>query len=291
MPRSRAVSVLLVFSVAGGCQESSPPPAREPARGVDEGAAAEPVIASAPVSPSASAAPAQPPALEGPRFVKLEVPGFADAVVAVPVGARDKRRIVLATHGNYDRPEWQCEVWANILQDRHFVLCPRGIARPDSPSQDDVRFTYKTNQELEREVDAALAELRKSRFSPWLREGPPVWTGFSLGAIMGVAIATRRPADFPELVLVEGGVDRFGDDAARTFVKGGGKRVLFACAQPGCARSAQKRADRLEKLGVKTAVVDAGPVGHTYDGPVAAAVARALPAFLGDEAPRSPETK
>ncbi len=229
--------------------------------------------------------------LDGPKLVPLDVPGFESAVVAVPVGARDERRIFLATHGNYDRPEWQCDVWSGILGGRHFVLCPRGVGRPDSPSPDDPRFTYRSNQELEREVDAALAALRRSAFAPYLSGEPPVWTGFSLGAIMGVAIAARRPADFPVLVLVEGGVDRFGDEQARAFAKGGGQRVLFACAQAGCGKTAKKRADRLEKLGIATAVVDAGAVGHTYDGPVADAVARALPAFLGEDARAGDKTK
>jgi hypothetical protein len=99
------------------------------------------------------------------------------------------------------------------------------------------------------------------------------------------------PADFPVLVLVEGGIDRFGDDQARAFAKGGGRSVLFACAQAGCGKTVKKRAERLEKLGIKTAVVDAGPVGHTYDGPVAEAVARALPAFLGDGARAGDKTQ
>ncbi|NUO52384.1 MAG: hypothetical protein HOV80_26340 [Polyangiaceae bacterium] len=272
----------------GGCQESASSGAREPDPPVDNSSDTSGRPSSGP-TPSASVTPPEPPAIESERFVTIDVPGFEPAVVAVPVGARDKRRVVLATHGNYDRPEWQCEVWARITKGRYFVLCPRGIARPDSPSADDIRFTYKTNQELEREVDAALAALAGSKYARWVEGAPYVWTGFSLGAIMGVAIAKRRPSDFPELVLIEGGVDRFGDDVARAFAKGGGKRVMFACAQAGCAKTARKRADRLEALGIETQVVDAGAIGHTYDGPVAEAVGSAFPAFMKERA--GPETK
>lgn len=271
----------------GGCQESASSGAREPDPPVEKASGGD--TRSVGAAPSASVAATEPPAIEGERIVTIDVPGFEPAVVVVPVGAREKRRVVLATHGNYDRPEWQCEVWAGITKGRYFVLCPRGIARPDSPSADDVRFTYKTNQDLEREVDAALGALASSKYARWVEGAPYVWTGFSLGAIMGVAIAKRRPSDFPELVLIEGGVDGFGEDVARAFAKGGGKRVMFACAQAGCGKTARKRAERLEALGIEAQVVDAGPIGHTYDGPVAEAVGRAFPDFMKERA--APETK
>lgn len=271
-------------SLSMGCRdpESPPPPSKANITATPTPPDAQPTPSVPSVPPRASVT-ETPPAIHGPRFVALEVSGFDAAVVAVPVGAHGPRPIVIATHGNYDRPEWQCAVWAGIVGARAFVLCPRGQARPDSPSPDDIRFTYTNNQVLEREVDAALAALRASPFALHLAEGPPVWAGFSLGAIMGVAIAARRPADFPVLVLIEGGMDRFSDDVARTFARGGGKAVLFACAQRGCAKPGAKRAERLEALGVRATVVDAGSIGHTYDGPVADAVKSALPAFLATD--------
>ncbi|MBK8940916.1 MAG: hypothetical protein IPM79_25685 [Polyangiaceae bacterium] len=275
--------LLSVLLLAAGCGEHPQAPLGA------SSLVAAPSAPSAPPSmpasaPLTAAAPAKPPVIAGERFVRLAVPGFGDAVVAVPVGARGPRPIVLATHGNYDRPEWQCEVWGEIVETRAFVLCPRGDARPDSPSKDDVRFTYRSNQDLEKEVDAALAALRGSTYSPHLAAGPPVWSGFSLGAIMGVAIAARRPADFPILVLVEGGIDRFTEEVATKFARGGGRAVLFACAQGGCKAPASKRAARLEALGVRAMVVDAGNIGHAYDGPVAAAVKGALADLLRSDA-------
>lgn len=232
--------------------------------------------------PSASPA-AAPPSVPAPASLALEVPGFSAAVLTVPVGAVSRRPLVIATHGNYDRPEWQCQVWSEILRKQAFVLCPRGVGRPDSPAADDPRFTYKDNRELEREVDAALVALRASDYAPFIDEGAPVWAGFSLGAIMGVAIAERRPKDFTTLILVEGGVDRFRDETARAFAKGGGKKVMFVCAQRGCKGVATPRAKLLERLGVSSVVVDAGNIGHAYSGPVADAIGLELPAFLADD--------
>src|SRR5205823_5127523 len=76
------------------------------------------------------------PALAGPPLVSLAVPGFSNAIVSVPIGTKRPMPLLLATHGNYDRPEWQCETWRQIIGDAGFVLCPRGVRRPDSPGAD-----------------------------------------------------------------------------------------------------------------------------------------------------------
>jgi hypothetical protein len=226
--------------------------------------------------PPAPTPPPPPPKLtaDGP-FVPLAVEGWADAVVAVPLGAESPRPIVIAAHGNYDRPEWQCQVWRAIVRERAFVLCPRGAARPDSPGADDIRFTYGSNALLEKEADAGLAALR-ARFGEWVAPGPVLWGGFSLGAIMGVAIAGRRPADFPRLALVEGGHDRWTAKSIAGYAKGGGSRVLFACGQKACVHASRSASAQLEKNGVATQIVSAPDQGHSYDGPVAEQVAGAF---------------
>nr|UZH23212.1 hypothetical protein [myxobacterium MSr12020] len=211
--------------------------------------------------------------------MRLEVEGHGDAVVSLPRGADGKRRVVIATHGNYDRPEWQCEVWRGIVGDSAFILCPRGVPRPDSPAADDIRFTYSSNQELERETDAALAALRE-RFAGYVDDEAPLYTGFSLGAIMGVSIAARAPSRHRRLVLIEGGHDKWTQETARAFAAGGGERVLFVCSQAYCANDARRAAARLDKAGIATRVVRGPDVGHRYDGPTAAETKKALPWVL-----------
>jgi hypothetical protein len=229
-----------------------------------------------PIPAPPSSPPPPPPRLGADApLVPLAVDGFADAVVSVPVGATTPRPIVVAAHGNYDRPEWQCEVWRPIVKARAFVLCPRGVARPDSPAADDIRFTYVDNRALEKEVDAGLAALR-ARFAEWVAPGPVLWGGFSLGAIMGVAIATRRPADFPRLALVEGGHDRWTAATAGAFAKNGGLRVLFACGQKACEHAARSVGAHLERSGAASKMVSSPDSGHTYDGAVAEQVAAAF---------------
>ncbi|WP_437734812.1 hypothetical protein [Sorangium sp. So ce1335] len=234
-------------------------------------AAAPPADAAAPADRAAQIAPLRADA----PLVELAVEGFPSAVVSVPIGATARRPVLIASHGNYDRPEWQCEVWRGIAGGDAFILCPRGVARSDSPSASDVRFTYESNARLEQEIDAGLAALR-ARFPEHVDPGPVLYTGFSLGAIMGSAIAARRAALFPRLVLVEGGHDRWTPATAKAFAEGGGQRVLFVCAQAGCGAAAAAAAARLEKAGVLTRVVRSKEAGHRYDGPVAEETKRAL---------------
>ncbi|MFO0612687.1 MAG: hypothetical protein U0414_08880 [Polyangiaceae bacterium] len=253
-----------------------------PASGATSAAPPVASIAPSPSSaPSASPAPSPepPPSVAGEEIQSLAIAGFEDAALAIPVGATDPRPIVVAAHGNFDKPEWQCEIWSTVFQEKAFVLCPRGKEAANSP-RGDTRYTYSDHVSLEKEIDAGVAALRASSFAPWLAPDPPLYAGFSLGSIMGVGLASRRAKDFPNLVLVEGGLDRMTDVLLRAFVRDGGKRMMLVCAQAGCAGPAQLLAQRLDHYGGVGRVVDAGNVGHRYDGPVADAVAAALPSFL-----------
>ncbi|WP_050433084.1 hypothetical protein [Chondromyces crocatus] len=226
--------------------------------------------------PSSPPAPKGLPPLTAPgALVELPVEGHAPAVLAVPLGATRPRPVVLATHGNFDRPEWQCQVWREIVGPEVFVLCPRGKARGDSPAPDDTRFTYANNQALEKEIRAGLDALR-ALYPEHVAEGPVVYTGFSLGAIMGVAIMGRDPAQFPRMILVEGGSEKLTAGAVSAFAKAGGQRVLFGCGQGGCVGSSNAAARLLEKAGVAARVVHGKGVGHSYDGAVATEVAGAF---------------
>ncbi|MDI1450936.1 hypothetical protein [Polyangium sp. 6x1] len=162
---------------------------------------AEPSAAAPTTSPSPSAPPALPPAVVAPKepsplraaspIVDLTVPGHPAAVVSLPIGATSRRPVVIAAHGNYGRPEWQCQAVRDLFEDRAFILCPRGIPRDNSPGPDDVRFTYESNAALELEIDAGLRALTAT-YPDYVDPGPPLYMGFSLGAIQGVAIAALR---------------------------------------------------------------------------------------------------
>jgi hypothetical protein len=220
-------------------------------------------VASAAVVASSSLEPLSAPS----ALVPLEVPGFRDAVVSVPMGTTEPRPTVVALHGNFDRPEWQCEVMRDITGAYPFVLCPRGIPRTDVPKSWD-RWEYAGLERVKRELDAGLAALGV-RFAGYVAPGPIVFTGFSLGAILGRPLVTGDAGRFPRVVFTEGGNQGWN---FRRFKELGGERVVFACAQAGCARSCRSVAKQAARLGVEVHVADGGNVGHTYDGPVARAI-------------------
>jgi predicted esterase len=215
------------------------------------------------------------------ELVPLAVAGFREAVVSVPLGATTPRPVVLALHGNFDRPEWQCDVWRGVTRARAFVLCPRGIPRPDAPRSLD-RWTYGKGTDVRAEVEAALAALR-ARFEGYVAPSPLLYTGFSLGAIHGVGIVAGDGNRYPRAVLVEGGHDGWTAARAKSYAAAGGKRILFACGQRACKNAAAAAQKRLEREGIESKVVHGGEVGHTYDGPVAAEVTRAWSWLVGDD--------
>jgi dienelactone hydrolase len=208
--------------------------------------------------------------LDNDSFVALPVPGFKDAVVSLPSGASSPRPIVVALHGNYDRPEWQCDVWREITGAFPFVLCPRGIPRDDAPKSED-RWTYGAMGPTEKELDSAIEALTK-RYPEYVAPGAIVYTGFSLGAIYGKLIARKNATRYPRAVFVEGGYEGWSAATARAYAKAGGKRVMFACGQSACVHAGKQIARLFEKEGIETRVVSGGNIGHTYDGPVARAI-------------------
>jgi hypothetical protein len=200
-------------------------------------------------------------------IVALLVPGFSDAVVSMPIGATSPRPVLVATHGLWDFPEGLCDNWRWIVGNRAWVLCPRGDPMPDKT------FRYKNGPALAKEIDAGLRAL-KQNYAGYVDDGPMLYTGFSLGAILGVWIISHDPARYPRAVLTEGGEDRWSPQAAAQFVRDGGKRVLFACGLKARVSGAHRAASMLDRAGADARVVlgelpDAGQFIHWYNGPVA----------------------
>jgi predicted esterase len=223
------------------------------------------------------------PALEGEPLVAMAVPRYFDAVVSVPVGATRALPVVVALHGNYDRPEWQCGIWGKLVGKRGFVLCPRGIPRRGVPKSMD-RWEYASDRRVALEVDAALTAL-SSTFGAHVDPGPVMLIGFSLGAIYGVPLLQLDPRRFPRAVLIEGGLDAWNEAKAKAFLTGGGSRLLFACGQSDCMGKAQRLAPILSRAGLPARFGGDPTAGHTYDGNVALTVDKHF-AWLVEDDPR-----
>jgi hypothetical protein len=169
----------------------------------------------------------------------LAVPGFGEASIVVPQ-RQGPMPVVVALHGNFDRPDWVCAVWAQVVDDRAFVLCPRGLPRHDSPPGDP-RWTHRQRRDLVREVAAARSALA-ARYPGRVDDGPDIWVGFSLGAHRVASLALREPDRYPLIQLVEGGDDMWAASRPRY-----GGRVALVCGQRGCERQGNLLIERLPR--------------------------------------------
>jgi predicted esterase len=210
--------------------------------------------------------------------VPLAVPGFGEAVVSLPLGATEPQPIALALHGNFDRPEWQCEVWRGITEGKLFVLCPRGIPRRDVPKEYD-RWEWSSLAKTKAEVLAALGALRE-RYSDHIKPGPVIFTGFSLGAILGARLIQDPELNVGAAVLTEGGYQGWTLAKAKAL-KPTLKHVLFACGQTECRNAFKYQLEPLlKKAELPATLVAEVKTGHTYDGPVAAGIQAQWPTLL-----------
>jgi len=222
------------------------------------------------------------PLTAGSDYMKLPVSGFRDAIVSVPVGATLPRPVLIALHGNFDRPEWQCETWRDITEGYPFILCPRGIPRSDVPAKLD-RWEYSSMDKTDRELEAGLTALR-NEFAQYIAPGPILFTGFSLGAILGVGILKRHAGQYGPVVFSEGGNENWSLATVRKIAPvdsdagtSAPLRLLYACGQTDCVIKSKATSKVIERAGGEARVVSGGNVGHMYDGPVAAAIKREWP--------------
>jgi len=251
-----------------GSASSEHAPANRQGSGSQVGAAevADGSSASLPAPETVSA----PTMLGGDPFVTLEVAGFGTAVVSVPTSTKRPRPVVLALHGNYDRPEWQCSVWREVVRGRAFVLCPRGIPRRGAAAAAD-RWEYASARAMKSEVEAGVAALR-ARFGQFIADGPLVFIGFSLGAGYGAPLVQAQPDLYPRAVFIEGGLSAWSATTAKRFATAGGQKLILACGQAGCLAQAKQLGPALTRAGLDTRVGGSARAGHTYDGSVAQVV-------------------
>ncbi len=167
--------------------------------------------------------------------------------------------VFVVLHGNYDRPEWQCETWKEAAGHLGFILCPRGV--PSDPEHD--RWTYAGNEAAGEEMRAAFSALRV-RFPEHVRPFGNTYVGFSLGAIYGPDLVVSNPALFDALVLVEGGLKRLNLPVMRRLVKAGIKTLVLAMGVPSRRSSAPKVVTRARRLGLDAHYLDMPGAGHGY---------------------------
>jgi pimeloyl-ACP methyl ester carboxylesterase len=193
---------------------------------------------------------------------RVKVQGFGSAIVVAPSKPGKQTPWVIALHGNFDRPSWQCDAWRREVAGRAWLLCPRGMSRRDAPSLR--RFTYRSPRRVAKEIAAGRAALER-RHAGRIAKGPPaLLIGFSLGATYASRLAVRTPRAYPRVLLVEGGHTIWTAKRARAFRRRGGQSVAFACGSGWCARRSRKTCPRLRAAKVDCRAVYLRGLGHSY---------------------------
>lgn len=224
----RWIAAVVLLSLAPGCRCSRD---KAPAPAASGSAAMTPAV-----KPKRKRSVDLPPlAAPGPR-VSLAVSGFGAAEVAVPLGAKDSRPIVIALHGEDGDPAALCDAW-RMASSYGFVLCPRGVPRRAADGGPP-GFGFDGVPAAEHELRAALHALR-ARFKDYLSPDAVVLGGFGRGADIAVQISRQEPSYFARLVLVQGGAGGWSSGVATIYARGGGKRVLFACGSERCSKDAR----------------------------------------------------
>ena len=111
------------------------------------------------------------------------------------------RPVVVVLHGNYDRPEWECETWHKVVGQRAWVLCPRGSPNPWASKEED-RWTYTTFEKLRAEIDAGISALA-AQYPGMVNVTRMVLAGFSLGAMLAPALFMQFRGRFQSRFLFD----------------------------------------------------------------------------------------
>jgi len=140
------------------------------------------------------------------------------------------------------------------------------------------RWEWGSLAKTKAELLAAIAALR-ARYPDHVRSGPLVFTGFSLGAILGARLIQDQELNVGAAVLVEGGYQGW----TRAKLRGLEPRLkslLFACGQTECRNAYRYQLEPLLRgSSLGASMVADIKAGHTYDDPVAALVQAEWPKF------------
>ncbi len=199
--------------------------------------------------------------------------GALVADISPPIGATDRRPIVVALHGGGDAPEYACGEWRGSFGPWPFILCPYGAKVAAK------LYGWASGAQARAAVERALVAIA-ARYPQHADLRNPVLTGFSRGAMVGPATLVAPGTRFPVAIFVEGHTADFGV-SARRFADAGLQRLLFVDSQGGNAARARTEVAMLERAGkVKAQAIYVGPLGHGFFPKTAEGVRKGLAELL-----------
>lgn len=251
-------SLLLALSVAACARVDAP--RHEPiARSVITSTESETVTSSTrPGSPDVL------PPLEGAPLQEISIGDGELAYVALPIGARDKRIVVVGVHGAGDRPDWACTEWQAVTAGWAFVVCPQGGRHPSDTNA----FVWASAASIAERADRAVAALRRLH-GAWVDDGPLVYGGWSQGGMLAAQVIASRPGTYDRAALVEvGHTPLDAGQVAAGLVTGGVRRAVVSCSSWKCRGFAQAFEGAARHRGLAVRINDVGLRAHLFDEPV-----------------------
>ncbi len=225
---------------------------------------AHPVVAAA-VPDAPSAAPTKELApLEGSWMERMVLDNGEVAYVAVPLGAREKRPIIVGVHGAGDHADWSCSEWHAVVAHWAFVVCPQGVRHPT----DKTAFVWGSAEAIAGQADRAVAAVR-AKYTDHVAAGPLTYGGWSQGASLASQVVSSRPGVYDRAVLVEVGHTPLDPAAvAQGLASGGVKRAVISCSSTKCRDFAKGFEPAAKRRSMPAQINDVGNRGHWFDEPV-----------------------
>jgi hypothetical protein len=218
--------------------------------------------------------------LEGAPLEELTLDDGAKVWVALPIGAKEKRPVIVGVHGAGDRPDWACTEWQQVTASHAFVICPRGITHPTDPKA----FVWSSAEQIAKSSDRAVAAAR-AKYGAWMMDGAMTYGAWSQGATLAADVVGARPGLYERVVLVEVGHTPVDASAmAARFTAAGVQRAVVACESWNCRTFAASFTPAAQRRWLPTKTVDAGLRPHWFDEPMYRALAPSFAWMFEDEA-------
>jgi hypothetical protein len=232
-----------------------------------------------PVSSRPALAEETPPLVAEP-LERLETAKGEYAWITAPVGARDRRAVIVGVHGAGDRADWACTAWREVVAAHAFVICPESkVAHPKWPNT----FVWSSAAAIGAQAERAVAAVR-ARYGGFMREGPLIYGGWSQGGTLAAQVLALRSGEYDRAVLVEvGHTPLDADVVATSFAAAGIKRAVVACESANCRAFAHRFESAARRRHVPARVSDAGFRHHWFDEPVYRALAPNMVWLVDDD--------
>ena len=232
------------------------------------------------VTPTSTATPPLLPPLAGEWTQKIELSQGRAAYLTIPIGAQEKRAIVVGVHGAGDRADWSCSEWQAVTAGWAFVVCPQGVTHPVDHSA----FVWGSAESIAAEADEAVAALR-SRYGDYIEDGPLIYGGWSQGGTLASQVIASRPGVYDRAVLVEvGHTPLDASTVVSNLEKGGIRRAVVSCSSANCRAWAKDFGRAADRRGLPVRVNDVGNRGHFFDARVVSTLGPMFAWMVDDQA-------